>query len=228
MEKISFNSTNADLSRVCIVGNYWKGRDDKAVILLHMMPAVKESWNDFAEKLNAMKYHVLAIDLRGHGESTEITEQDGEKRILNYQTFSDLDHQQTTSDIEGARDFLLKKGMSPESIFIGGASIGANLALQFMILHTEIKKGILLSPGIDYHGIKGDELMGKTSTSQKLFLTAAENDIYSHKSVRALQNIGQAEKTVKLFKGVGARTHGTDLFKEYPEFMDELTTWLNS
>src|SRR3989344_4058090 len=39
------------------------------LILIHMMPATKESWQDFAEKAQDKKYESLAIDLRGHGES---------------------------------------------------------------------------------------------------------------------------------------------------------------
>ena len=45
-----------------------------------MMPATKESWNEFSQKLREKGWHVLAIDFRGHGEST--------KEGLNFENFS--------------------------------------------------------------------------------------------------------------------------------------------
>ena len=53
-----------------IVGNYIEGIDQRFAILLHMMPATKESWDVWIEKLVSFGYSCLAIDERGHGEST--------------------------------------------------------------------------------------------------------------------------------------------------------------
>ena len=39
------------------------------LVLLHMMPATKESWDTFAKKMQREGYASVAIDLRGHGES---------------------------------------------------------------------------------------------------------------------------------------------------------------
>jgi alpha-beta hydrolase superfamily lysophospholipase len=67
MEKVNFKTKDG----VTIVGNYFKPRKEHApaFLLLHMMPATKESWNDFASHLQKEGFEVLAIDLRGHGES---------------------------------------------------------------------------------------------------------------------------------------------------------------
>ena len=126
MEKISYTAEN-----VTIVGNYWKGTNGKAAILLHMMPATKESFTPFAEKLHEKGWSVLAIDLRGHGESTKKIH--GELSTpMNYQEFSDEEHQSSMHDVEGARDWLEAQGIATENIVIGGASIGANLAINYM------------------------------------------------------------------------------------------------
>lgn len=39
------------------------------IVLLHMMPAVKESYAAFARELRDAGIGVVAIDLRGHGQS---------------------------------------------------------------------------------------------------------------------------------------------------------------
>ena len=42
-------------------------QSQKAVLLLHMMPATKESWDGFATALQEKGITTLAIDERGHG-----------------------------------------------------------------------------------------------------------------------------------------------------------------
>lgn len=217
MEKISFVTSDG----VTIVGNYWKGSGSEAVLLLHMMPAVKESWNGFAEKLNAVEYHVLAIDLRGHGESTRSS--GGE---LNYEKFSDKEHQASINDVVGAVDWFVEQGISRSRISIGGASIGANLAIQYLSENPDIPTGIALSPGLDFRGVETEGPMSQLGEEQRVFLVAADDDDYSAESVRTL---GQAqtgrEIKTEVFPSGG---HGTNMFEEHPELMDEFLGWLDS
>src|SRR3989344_3233290 len=147
MEKVWFETKDA--ARVRIAGNYWKGTEAKGVILLHMMPATKESWNEFAELLLKNGFQVLAIDLRGHGESTQT---EGGAETIDYKNFSDEEHQASINDVLVAREFLIEKGISPENIFVGGASIGANLVLEYFAENADAIAGFSLSPGLDYRG----------------------------------------------------------------------------
>lgn len=57
---------------VHIVGTYWPGPTPQspAVLLLHGNGRSRESWNATATWLNEHGYAVLAIDFRGHGESS--------------------------------------------------------------------------------------------------------------------------------------------------------------
>src|SRR3989344_3655754 len=72
-----------------LYGTYVRaGKDDApAVVLLHMMPATKESWEGFQQMLADSGFQSLAIDLRGHGESVF---RDGE--LLDYQAFTPEEH----------------------------------------------------------------------------------------------------------------------------------------
>ncbi|MDX1535803.1 MAG: alpha/beta fold hydrolase [Candidatus Spechtbacterales bacterium] len=206
-----------------IVGNYFPAGKDNApaVILLHMMPARKESWNDFAPILVKKGFQVLAIDERGHGEST----QGGE---LNYQEFTDKQQQEKKLDVHAAREFFREKDVPLESIFVGGASIGANLALEYIAENFEAKAGFALSPGYNYMGIEALSLIEETHTGQSVFLAAAKNDPNVPDSWHAVEDLsknGLAEKEVRIFEKGG---HGTDMFDEHEELMTELADWLTN
>lgn len=83
-EKVNLKTTDG----ITIVSNLYRSEADpqKAVVLLHMMPATKESWYELAEKLTSNGFMVIAPDLRGHGESTE-------SGSLDYTKFKANDHQ---------------------------------------------------------------------------------------------------------------------------------------
>lgn len=201
-----------------IVGNYFVSSGKKGIVLLHMMPATKESWAQFAPKLQDAGFHVLAIDLRGHGES------DGGKG--GYKNFSDKEHQASIQDVEVAAEFLKTKGAA--ELYIGGASIGANLALWYAADHPEIKKIILLSAGLNYYGIITEPLAAKLQHDQQVYVVGDEDDM--RKSGDSAGHMAQvlfdstgAAKSIKIFKGAG---HGTDMFAAHPELEDELMEWL--
>ena len=198
-----------------IVGDYYVGAGTSGVLLLHMMPADRTSWQQLAEKLQENAFHVLAIDLRGHGQSTGGPN--------GYQAFSDAQHQQSIFDIESAVEFLRSKGI--EKIHMGGASIGANLALQYASQHQEVASVMLLSPGLDYHGIHTDIWIENLKPEQAVLLAASDDDVYSFTSVKTLfdRSSNLPKREVKLLSEAG---HGTNVFKKNSGFIDELVVWL--
>lgn len=204
-----------------IIGDYYavSAKNAPAAALIHMMPATKESWKVFAKKLNDVGFHCLAIDLRGHGES-----QGGPD---GFRGFNDEDHQASVYDMESAVDYFIRKGIPLEKISVIGASIGANLALQFQSRHPEVKSSVLLSPGFDYHGIETEKAVKKLNPDQAIFLAAGgENDAYSTETANKLYNLAQSrDKQIRIFKDTG---HGTTILKERPSFLDELVSWLKS
>lgn len=200
---------------LAIRGDYYTVQGSKGVLLLHMMPADRKSWIPFAEKLQGAGFSVLAIDLRGHGESQGGPEE--------YKKFSDAQHQASRLDIEAAAGFLKEKGVT--ELHLAGASIGANLALEYLAAHPEAKSAILLSPGLDYRGIKTEAPLGKIASQQAVYLVASEEDSYSFDSINTLarQFSFDGQHVLKIFQNSG---HGTVMLEKNPEFMDELTGWL--
>ena len=213
MKKVSFFTVD----EVTLVGNYWKG-SDTAVLLLHMMPATKESWNVFADALNKEGMTVLAIDLRGHGESVKQN-----NNVLDYHRFSDAEHQATIKDVEASIAYLKQQGIT--KIYIVGASIGANLALQYQSEHPEIEKTVLLSAGLNYHGIITEPFARKLKGNQKVFLVAGTMDGTTSETVSTLSNLIKGEKQVKIYE---TSAHGTDLFNVAPNLISQLVDWLKN
>lgn len=200
-----------------LAGDYYPGKGESGVVLLHMMPATRVSWVDFAKKLQESGWHIAAIDFRGHGES--------DKGPNGYRSFTDEEHQKKIFDVEAAAGFLVSKRVA--RLHIIGASIGANLALQYISEHETARSAILLSPGLDYRGIKINVIADSIRPDQAVLLAASEGDMYSYNSVKIL-DIKIKKLSDHLIKLLTGSAHGTDMFRESPLLMGELISWLNS
>ncbi|OGY64793.1 MAG: hypothetical protein A3I24_04600 [Candidatus Harrisonbacteria bacterium RIFCSPLOWO2_02_FULL_41_13b] len=185
------------------------------VVLTHMMPATKESWRDFAHFAQKQGYASIAIDLRGHGQS------DGGPN--GYKNFSDEEHQKSILDLNAAVEFLEKQKVNPNNIYFAGASIGANLSLQYLAEHPEFKKAILLSAGLDYRGVKTDRLIKKLKPDQKVLLIAAKDDQRSGgnnaKMNQKLKELAFKNSELIIYETGG---HGTDLLKAHSELSKKI------
>ncbi len=204
---------------VIIVGDYYSAENPKGhILMLHMMPALKESWQECAKVFTKAGFSCLAIDQRGHGESVKT--EDG--RILNFKDFDDAGQQSKILDVRAAVQWLEQQGAAISKLALVGASIGANLSLQYLVETAQLKTAILLSPGLDYRGIKVDELAKKISPAQTFLCVAASDDDYSYQTCRALFGITGQVKVVQLAQG----GHGTNIFNDHPEVIDQMVEWI--
>lgn len=191
-------------------------------VLIHMMPATKESWKDFSEYLLNFNYRSIAIDLRGHGES------DGGPN--SYLEFKDEDRQKSILDLDSAVSYIIKEeGATPEKITIVGASIGANLALKYISENKEFKKVVLLSPGLDYRGIKTEPLAKLLENSQSVLLVGAKDDERSGgnivSQIRKIESVipSGVKTEVKIYNDGG---HGTDILKGHNELKELIINFI--
>jgi dienelactone hydrolase len=179
-----------------------------------MMPATKESWNDFAAIIQKNGCAALAIDLRGHGESTD---RNGIR--LDYKEFKDEEHRNSMNDIASAMEFLAgQSDVDMSRIAIAGASIGANLALWQASIDKDVRLIILLSPGLNYRGILAEELALRFKGHVSIL--ASEGDTRSADSSRKLAGIFPGETKMEILKG---DLHGTNMFNQ--EIMNNLLKW---
>ncbi|KKS19101.1 MAG: hypothetical protein UU76_C0006G0010 [Parcubacteria group bacterium GW2011_GWC1_41_7] len=193
---------------VDIVGDWYSVEGGKQVgILLHAMPENRKSFSDFARALNQQGLSALAIDLRGHGESTNSLQ-----GSLNYKKFSENNHQQSIFDVQAASIFLEGKGYAKDMQFLVGASVGANFAMKYASENKAVKAVVALSPGLNYRGIE-TETLPYDNVAQKMFLVAAQDDVYAVQTVQVLQKKNETF-TIKIYTSGG---HGTALLKNQPD-----------
>ena len=214
LRKISFTTPD----NVIIVGNFYPLKQfDEAILLLHMMPATKESWDSLAKKLQENGIVSLAIDLRGHGESTRI-------KNLDYRNFSDEEHQKSELDVEAALVWLQKEtNLDLSSIYIAGASIGANLTLQALVRHQEIGKGIALSPGLNYRGIKTKSLVRRLRKDQEVFYVTSKDDGDNASQTQKLYDVTTGAKQWKVYDNAG---HGTTMLERSSDLIPSIIEFL--
>lgn len=213
---------------VSIVGTYYapsSGLKDSTptIILLHMLGKDRSTWNTFASALSHKGYDVLAIDLRGHGDSIKQG-----SSTASYQSFTENDFNKMTLDVKAAKQFLIEqKNAKPDRMAVIGASIGANIALNYAAtLDPTIKIVILLSPGLNYRGVA----MSDTITKYKnpIYIAATEGDSESAKDSQTLCAKINCGENLKIYSG--SSSHGTNMFSEAlnPPLQDLIMSWLSS
>lgn len=177
-----------------------------SILLLHEAYLDSQVWEPFAKTAQAKGYTVLALDLRGHGQS------EGEK------TFNpDMDQ-----DVDEAMHWLRFTLPKENQISIIGASIGANLALRAGTRHPRVKPIIMLSPGMQLWEIGITDAISEYG-SRPLLLVAADEDAYPFGSVNQLYDPTNDTHQLEIYPGA---EHGTDLLDAHPELTSLLLDWI--
>lgn len=191
--------------RINLAGIYIPGKEKKGIILLHQFTNSKESWKLLLDNLS-QTHHVLALDLRGHGQSE-----------LNWEDFHEKEFSEMIHDSKAAYNYLKQRGIN--EITIIGASIGANLALK-LSLEEELKSTILLSPGIKYRGLPIDKDLEHVKTPT-LIITGSQ-DAYSHETTELMKPQLGTKATILTYD---TKYHGTMLLKD-KNVIKEILAWL--
>jgi pimeloyl-ACP methyl ester carboxylesterase len=188
-------------------------------LLLHQLGTNRSEFIGLAKVLQNLGINALAYDARGHGESVL---KDG-KRVT-YETFTDKDFASTTVDMDSAIKFLhdTKKITAKSPIGIVGASIQSSTGLVYASNHPDVKAVVLLSPGLDYHGIDTKGPMAVYG-NRPVFIVASINDSGSYKAAKELEAIARGAKKKEILSDGG---HGTAMFRKDPGLQDRVAAWL--
>ncbi len=212
MKKMVSFQTKDDVK---IVGDFYDTESRKSILLLHILPGNRDDFNEFAEFLWQKGYNVLNIDERGHGDSEAWS---GE--IGSWQEFTQADYDRMIYDVEAAAQWLKSRIPETKLALIGG-SISANFAMIFGAKHQP-KIIIVLSPGIDYRGIKTE--IASRNYRQNLLIVASRDDTYSFESSEKLFEISKAShKEFVRYEDAG---HGTRMFDAEPELKQRILDFL--
>jgi len=216
MIKVDFLTSD----NVKVVGSWLEASEPKlAALMLHMMPATKESWEPLQKELQAMGISSLAIDERGHGESIF----KGSEKI-DFHFFNDREQKEKYLDIEAALAWLALKGFPEDKIIVIGASIGANLTLQTLASRHKLPMGVLFSAGKNYRGIQAKPLAEKLNSNQKLMLFCADDDANDCRTAHLeIQRSAKARVELTEYEHGG---HGTSLLSSQPGLIERLKNWI--
>jgi pimeloyl-ACP methyl ester carboxylesterase len=213
MEKVHLTTSD----QIELAGLLWDSGAAKSILLIHMMPATKESWLPLADELSKAGFNILAIDLRGHGESSG----------GDFKQFTPEQHYGYFQDQVAGLEFLSQR-FSGSEVLIGGASIGANMTLKYMAENHRATKGFALSAGLDYYGVRAIDDITKLVQEQKVLLVGARDDGRSSGAncgdmaeQLAAASSGQVE--LKVYDEGG---HGTDMWQKHPDLIQKIIQFL--
>jgi alpha-beta hydrolase superfamily lysophospholipase len=181
-------------------------RPAPAVIFVHMLQKSRRDWDQVATQMAAEGIEGLAIDLRGHGDSPG----------------SPQDYTGMVQDVRAARRFLSSRpDVLPSRIGIAGASIGASLAALASADDPAVVSLALLSPSIDYRGLRLDQAIKKYGARPAL-LVVGDNDGYAVRTARDLAKAGGGVREVLVLPRAG---HGTAMLAGDTDLGRRLLEW---
>jgi pimeloyl-ACP methyl ester carboxylesterase len=177
-----------------------------AVIFIHMLQKSRRDWDQVAAQMAAEGIGGLAMDLRGHGDSPG----------------SPQDYAGMVQDVRAARRFLSSRAdVTPGRIGIAGASIGASLAALASADDPSVVSLALLSPSLDYRGLRLDAAVKKYG-ARPMLLVASDEDGYAARSVRELHKAGGGVREVVVLSHAG---HGTAMLASDADLGRRLLEW---
>lgn len=180
-------------------------RPGPAVILVHMLQRTRGDWDALASRLALSGIGVLTFDLRGHGESSGAASE----------------YQAMVRDLRAVRRLVAGRGdVSPDRLALGGASLGATLALLAAAEEPAVRAVALLSPALDYRGLR-IEAAGRKYGNRPLLVVASDDDPYALRSGRELQKGGAARELLVLSRA----GHGTVMLRRDPDLAGALVDW---
>jgi dienelactone hydrolase len=181
-------------------------RPAPAVILVHMLQKSRRDWDQLATRMAGEGIGVLALDLRGHGES-----QGGAQ-----------EYAAMVQDVRAARRFLASRGdVTPSKIGLAGASIGATLVALAAADDPAVVSVALLSPTAEYRGLRIDAAIRKYG-ARPLLMVASDDDGYAARTVKELQKSGGGIREIIILNRAG---NGTAMLAGDPDLGRRLVDW---
>lgn len=195
---------------VTIAGEYFEtaARPAPAVLLVHMLSRNKSEWGSLPDRLRDAGMTVLAIDLRGHGQSSGSAE----------------NLPAMIQDVRAAAQWLVTRpNVRGDVMAIVGASLGASLALLASGDVPQVRAIALLSPSLDYRGLRTDVGLVKRLGARSIWMAASAEDPLALRTMRdfAAEASGPREQHMS-----SVAAHGTVLLDRDADVGRALVDWL--
>ncbi len=206
---------------VQLVADFYPAVVEKApaVILLHMYRSRRSAWDPLVPKLHEAGFAVLAIDMRGHGESVEPSSMELVKRV------AERDASLFNSmywDVEASYSFLSgEKGVDMTRVGIVGASVGTSVAIKAASKNPAIDAVVCMTAGENYLGINSVDHI-QECREQPVLLMSTEQE---RKATDKLATLNRWA-TKKIYPG--GQAHGTRMFGKMKGVEDEIIAFLKT
>jgi dienelactone hydrolase len=173
-----------------------------AVVLVPMLGRPKEDWQPLAEGLSDANITAVVIDLPGQSVPADAGQ------LAAWHTV-----------ITGTVGYLTSRpDVRAYAIGVAGASLGANLAAVAAAADPRIRSLALISPSLDYRGVRIEAAMKQYSGPA--LLMASLKDPYAARSARELAASGSRE-----MQWSDTPAHGTLLLAREPDLNRSLVEW---
>jgi len=192
-----------------LVGTFYEAapQPTPCVLLVHMLGRQRDDWAGVAERLQQQGLSALTIDLRGHGSSG------GTRTPL----------PRMTADVSAAVRWLTSRSaVRPNAIGIAGASLGASLALLAAVDLPPVRSLALLSPSLDYRGVRIDPTLVRKYGARPILFVASSEDPYA---LRSLRDLAADTSGIREQRLASVAAHGTVLLNADPDLPSALVDW---
>jgi dienelactone hydrolase len=180
-------------------------RPAAAVVLVPMLGRPKDDWETVGQRLADANILALAIDLPGGSDPGDSSVLSGWSR-----------------DVQSAVAYLAgRSDVRPGAIGIAGASLGASLAARAAAADPSVRSLALISPSIDYRGVRIDSAM-KGYGGRPALLIASRHDPYAGRTTRELASDPPGTRETH-FSEIAA--HGTVLLARDADLVRTLVEW---
>jgi pimeloyl-ACP methyl ester carboxylesterase len=207
---------------VTIVGDFYPASGSEQAplaVLLHMYHHDRSTWKPLVGPLHDAGFAVLAIDLRGHGESIKPADMQLSKRMeeRDPKLFNAM-HQDVAAAVAWAKD---QTGVDVERLVVVGASVGCSVALAYCARDDRVDAVVCMSPGTNYLGVDSIADIKKTrDVPIMMFASEAERQ-----AVDELEKIAENAHGNIVARG---RIHGTRMFGQVKGIEQRIVKFLKT
>jgi alpha-beta hydrolase superfamily lysophospholipase len=176
---------------------------------VHDEGRTRADWATFAGKLASNGFHVVALDLRGHGGSALPT------------PLAEADWPKLVADVDAGVGWLKTHGAT--EIHVVGARTGASLALTSAAANADVKDLVLLTPSLTAHGLKLSTAIGAVA-SRPMMVVASADDALAVRTATWLDSQLTGSKRIETFPAAGS---GAVMLNKVPDLENLVIAWLN-
>lgn len=196
-----------------VQADYFEGVTDKAVILLHGYQQDRAVYEPFIPALQQKGWHVLNVDVRGHGQSAG-----------NLSTFTNKEFQEIPVDLVALSQWMKEKQPDMQVVLVG-ADLTATASLFAASLSDAFSGVVAVSPQATDHGIT----VGNTVNRLRIpvLYVAAQDDAQRHQATKTLYNQTATAANDKQFIEYATGGQGTDLLFSSPEVASEIVRFVD-